>query len=465
MNIVPYLINPYISSGVVATVFSVAILVVVIRHMNAIGKSLAQLHARVMTRTGFFWSVNLVFMAVSILHAGIFFGITGNGRDVPVVAQYLGFAVSFFLDLVTIVLIQAMLEARYRGEELRARQFLAFIAICCATSTFANLAISLNDFDAHIVLPHAPLWVQVSSPYVLASFPLFVIMMSIAAELIINVRPLDSLNEDEYEADEKKRLNILQIRNTYLQKQVDEELRALTIQAQMRANQRLRKGQWAKSFRWFWEKPLSADIVIASVTTQLKAMYEPRIEELQRRLEDVQQQVTMPPVQDAWWWQTAEQQESTSSLLAGQQKLPDTSELQPRSQSGILTALKNRERSDVSVSQKTGKMQALREVMEVVKRYPKVAAEWLEKGTKSASLDEIAEVTGHSRRQLSQASFQHATRNKDLILIASVFEWLKTAPLPENSDAFQVEKDADEDDEKRAQNGHSMVQTDEWAFQ
>ena len=117
------------------------------------------------------------------------------------------------------------------------------------------------------------------------------------------------------------------------------------------------------------------------------------------------------------------------------------------------------------MSQKTGKMQALREVMEVVKRYPKVAAEWLEKGTKSASLDEIAEVTGHSRRQLSQASFQHATRNKDLILIASVFEWLKTAPLPENSDAFQVEKDADEDDEKRAQNGHSMVQTDEWAFQ
>ena len=182
---------PIVISGVVAAVVSVAVLVAIIRNRVAIGAALEQFRSRLFTRSGFFWTVNLVFMAVSVLHAGVFFGITGNGHDLPGISQYLGFAVSFFLDLVTVILMQAMLESRYRGEDGRARQFLFFIAVCCGTSTFANLAISLNDFNAAKMLPLAPFWVQAAAPYVLASFPLFVIMMSIAAEMIINLRPLE----------------------------------------------------------------------------------------------------------------------------------------------------------------------------------------------------------------------------------------------------------------------------------
>src|SRR5207245_8452347 len=153
----------------------------------------------VFTRAGFFWTVNIIFMAVSVLHAGIFFGITGNSHDIPGIAQYLGFAVSFFLDLVTIILMQALLVAKYRSEELRAKQFLLLLAICCSTSTFANLAISLNDFDPLKVLPNAPAWIQIAAPYVLASFPIFVILMSIVAEMIVNVRLLDSLYAEDKE--------------------------------------------------------------------------------------------------------------------------------------------------------------------------------------------------------------------------------------------------------------------------
>ncbi|MBV9228103.1 MAG: hypothetical protein JOZ18_02230 [Chloroflexi bacterium] len=465
MNVLPYLINPYISSGVVAAIFSITILVAIIKNMTAIGKAFDQLRVKVLTRTGFFWTVNLIFMAVSVLHAGIFFGITGNGHDIPGIAQYLGFAVSFFLDLVTIILIQAMLEARYRGDEQHARQFLLFIAICCGTSTFANLAISLNDFDPHIFLPHAPVWVQVTSPYVLSSFPLFVIMMSIAAEMIINVRPLESLNEDEYEADEKKRLKILQIRNTYLQKQADEELRALTIHAQMRANKQLRKGQLPKSFRWFWEKPLEIDTVIAGVTTQLKAMYEPQIEELKRRLEEVQNQANNQQQNAALWWLNTEQQEDVSSVLPAVHATPDQeqNESSPRSNTGVFSTLKTRERKE-SASQKTGKIPSSRDLMEVTQRYPKVASEWLQKGVKSATLDEIVEVTGHSKRRLSKAPFQHASRNKDLIILASVIEWLKTAPLPENTDMFPAVKDGINGHEKQEPNGHNTeaLQLDEF---
>lgn len=237
---------------------------------------------KIFSRTSFFWLVNLIFMGVSVLHAGDFFGITGKDDF----ARYLGFAVSFFLDLVTIILMQAMLEARYRGEEHRARQFLFFIVLCCGTSTFANLAISLNDFEPTRYLPHAPIWVQIATPYILASFPLFVIMMSIAAEMIINVRPLEQLDEQEYEASEAKRLKIMEIRNTYLQKQVKQELLAIQIRNQMLLNKRQRMS----AFSWPWQRRseppvVDIDAIKDSLRDELDADYRGRIDALQQRVD------------------------------------------------------------------------------------------------------------------------------------------------------------------------------------
>ena len=418
-----YFINPYIISGVLAAVFSVAVVVMIVKS-RAIGKVLGQLRSKVFTRAGFFWTVNIIFMAVSVLHAGIFFGITGNSHDIPGIAQYLGFAVSFFLDLVTIILMQALLEAKYRSEELRAKQFLLFIAICCSTSTFANLAISLNDFDSNKFLPHAPAWIQIAAPYVLASFPLFVILMSVAAEMIVNVRPLDSLNEDEYEADEKKRIKLLQIRNDYLQKQADEELRALTIRASMYANKQLRRGRLPKSFRWFWEKPIDIDAVVAGVTAQMKAMYEPQIEELKRRLEEVQNQ--------------------SQHLVFAER---NTEQNEPNATNVFEVA-----KTD---SQSSGIIAFNPELVEVVKHYPKIASEWLAKNQKSATLEEVMQITGHSKRRLNKAPLQRSPRNKDLIRISSVIEWLKTAPLPENPDAFVSVNSMANANEKQEQNDHS----------
>lgn len=418
-----YLYNPYITSGVIAAIFSLVVVVVAVKSRVIIGKVLGQLLSKIFTRAGFFWTVNIIFMAVSVLHAGIFFGITGNSHDIPGIAQYLGFAVSFFLDLVTIILMQALLEAKYRSDEQRAKQFLLFIAICCSTSTFANLAISLNDFDPIKFLPHAPTWIQIVAPYVLASFPLFVILMSIAAEMIVNVRPLDSLNEEEYEADEKKRIRLLQIRNDYLQRQADEELRALSIRATMHANKQLRRGQLPKSFRWFWEKPIDIDAVVAGVTDQMKAMYEPQIEELHRRLEDLQNQ-------------------SRSLIFA--ERTPEENE----SSSTVFEVGK-------MDGQSTGIIAFNAELVEVVKRYPKIASEWLAKNQKSTTLEEVMRITGHSKRRLNRAPLQRSPRNKDLIRINSVIEWLKTAPLPENPDTFISVIDVVDGHEEQEQNGHS----------
>ncbi len=431
-----FFFNPIVTPGIVGAIASATILVAIIKNRTAIGAALNQIRSRLFTRAGFFWTVNIVFMAVSVLHAGIFFGITGNGHDLPGMAQYLGFAVSFFLDLVTIILMQAMLESRYRGEESRAKQFLLFIVLCCGTSTFANLAISLNDFDAKTMLPHAPLWIAVASPYVLASFPLFVIMMSVAAEMIVNVRPLESLNEAEYEADEQKRLKIMQIRNTYLQKQAEEELRALTIRAQMKANKQLRQGNMQSGFRWFWEKPAEADMVIAGVTAQLKALYEPQIESLKRRLEEMQDQqlqINTPGITaHLRAQQVRENQTNTTDLswaFMNHNETPIPASISPS------TRTKSHDEYNDEIPQNSGPIQMTASLIWVTKNYPRVAAEWLVNNRKTATLDEIIEVTGYTKRRLSKAPLRRSSRNPELVLISSVIEWLKTLPTPTHNDS------------------------------
>lgn len=442
--------NPIITPIVIVGVVSAVLVVVVIKARVAIGRDLDRFRRGLFTRAGFFWTVNLVFMAVSVVHAGIFFGITGNGHDLPGMGQYLGFAVSFFLDLVTIILMQAMLEARYRGEEARSRQFLFFITVCCGTSTFANLAISLNDFDATAMLPHAPFWVQVAAPYVLASFPLFVIMMSIAAEMVVNVRPLESLNEEEYETDEKKRLRILEIRNTYLEKQANEELRALTIRAQMRANKQLRKGTMPNGLRWFWEKPLAVDTVIAGVTAQLKALYEPQIEDLKRRLEEVQTTGLTARLAAQNGRKTLANATDISWVFTDQNEMASAMNASPSAHG------KPQDEYNDETQQPSSPIQMTSALFWITKNYPRVASEWLASNRKTATLEEITSVTGHTKRRLNKAPLRRSSRNPEMVLISSVIEWLKNAPLPGNTSS-QNASIADgglNDSLNQEQNGH-----------
>ncbi len=72
---------------------------------------------------------------------------------------------------------------------------------------------------------------------------------------------------------------------------------------------------------------------------------------------------------------------------------------------------------------------------EALENYPKVLNEWVEKNVKTASVEEIEAITGQSKRRINIAikagKLTKDNRNKDLIRVSSVIEWLKTAPLPE----------------------------------
>jgi hypothetical protein len=459
------LLNTWVVSVALGVVLGVGVLFALWRGASVIGAWLKSLREKLLTRTSFFWATNIIFMAVSVLHAGVFFGI---GSDNAVgAAQYLGFAVSFFLDLTTIILMQAMLEARHRGEDDRARRFLLFIVVCCATSTFANLAIDLNDFDPTKALPHAPAWVQFISPYILASFPLFVIMISLAAEMIINIRPMDKVDEKTFEEDEKKRVKLLQLRNKYLSERVAAELEMLVIRAKQRANEALRRGKVPGCFRWPWEKPLEIDLVVAGVAKQLESVYEAKFAELSEQNGQLIQQIEQlslavntvgfhgakvaKPVPIKSSYAAGSSAGKTAEL--GADKAPVVGGL-----NGVNASLSNGGTVEGSQAGKEdsgaggdtdGNLSSINsipstldvasldlapDVLEVVRRYPGVYRYWLSRDVKSVSIQEIVEVTKQSKRRVQYQigkALKKTTRNDNKILVSSVIEWLKTAPIPE----------------------------------
>jgi hypothetical protein len=275
---------------------------------------------KLFTRTIFFWLVIAVFMAISVTQAGLFFGITHSGTAIVI-----GLAVALFLDLVTVVLMQAQLEARYRGEYRQARTLLLFIVATCGTSTFANLAIALNDFHASSMLPDAPIWVQLASPYVLASFPLFIIMMSIAMDKVVNARPLAKLNAEEYRADEQKRIEILKIQNEHLQIQLEQEqkriwmydqskLQRLQFKAQLEQERFAVKQQRVSTRKAYKSRSLDGGQWTLNTGCPAMDTIQSRVDTGQVELDSVQQAVDTPKVQvDAGHWTEPSEQPIAAS--------------------------------------------------------------------------------------------------------------------------------------------------------
>jgi hypothetical protein len=94
----------------------------------------------------------------------------------------------------------------------------------------------------------------------------------------------------------------------------------------------------------------------------------------------------------------------------------------------------------------------------VLETYPKVSTVWLANNRKSATLEEVIEVTGHSKRRLGRAPLQRTSRNKELIRINSVLTWLKSAPEPsrkeDHAEGILPMEHVEQSETKAASNGH-----------
>lgn len=79
------------------------------------------------------------------------------------------------------------------------------------------------------------------------------------------------------------------------------------------------------------------------------------------------------------------------------------------------------------VKQLTDKASSL--VRHDLANYPKVVSELIETGKATIQIDEAVNLTGISKRRLNNANLKRHSRNRDLIMVNSLIEWLKTVPV------------------------------------
>ena len=216
-----------------------------VKDHQTVGKAIAQCWnaawKKLTTKAAFFWFVNLVFMAVSVLHAGLFFALLEPANGFLGLAPLLGFAVALTLDLASIVFMQARLSALRMNEKRSAGWYLCSIMACSGLSAFGNLAMSLEDFKPDS-LNHAGSLIQRVSPWLGVAFPLLIILISIAADKVLDVNPTEHLDVEDYRKLEQKRIAILVERNNILEQQVEQDRRRDDIKQRAKDSKRRKRG-------------------------------------------------------------------------------------------------------------------------------------------------------------------------------------------------------------------------------
>lgn len=98
---------------------------------------------------------------------------------------------------------------------------------------------------------------------------------------------------------------------------------------------------------------------------------------------------------------------------------------------------------DVQEEKADSKMDFTAASFPVLKSYPKTYS-WLSTSQKTATVNEIIEVTGHSKKMISNrlkdGTLKTSGRNPELVRISSVIEWLNVAPVPQVNDGITIGK-------------------------
>ncbi|TMC14072.1 MAG: hypothetical protein E6J34_24050 [Chloroflexi bacterium] len=205
----------------------------------------------------FFWITITVFMAVSVIESGEFFN-TIIHSSVPL----LGYATALVIDLVTVTIMNARLEAVRMHNKARGWFYLFLVAFCASVSAYANLYSGLNNF-AHTPAGSLPSWMNSVAPWLSCLFPALIILMSIAADDTLD-RTSTRLDANKYRDQEEKRLAVLRVRR-------DMERDRLAIERDLAQIAVDRKGPKHQDREWFWftllrpVKPASVQVVTDEV--------------------------------------------------------------------------------------------------------------------------------------------------------------------------------------------------------
>jgi hypothetical protein len=462
-------IDPTVLSAAIGLGIAVVLAAGLIKWHKQVLSAIGLVFKAIFTWSGFFWIVNLSCMAYSAQNAGYIFGLY----------ESTGVIVGIAIDGLIIAFTQTMLAAKARGEYRRAAQILMFIVFCCLLSTIGNLA---HNLHTNIDTQTSGVWFSQLIPYAVSTMPLFLIALAWVADLKVN--PLDKEDPDKYQSDEEKQIRFQEIQIESNEKRAALQTRGIAVEALRRRNNALRRGKVPGSFRWFWEKAVDTAEVVAGVSTQLKALFDPQIEQMRRELETLRKEKgefvahleetnteKMTQFQESFRSFVDEllkeirvdihseneqycldlgQQNEQYRLGLGQQYDQDITIIKNQLTSRIddvLSDIKTTISQDVITlqeafnqaliaSRKTAKsdnvIEMTPEVELVVNRYP-IVSSWLMRAERSVTLQEIIDGTGHTPHMIHKRAKEgvfRRTRRDGYYRLDSVITWLRTAPLP-----------------------------------
>lgn len=450
------LINPTIISSAAGVVLAGVVVLVSVLFHKQIGAAVksgvtgfgAWVKVYILNWKAFFWFVNIVCMVFSSQNAGYFFGLY----------EPVGIALAFVLDLMIIAFMQAMLTARMRGDIIRVRLIIFFIALCASLSTIGNLAHNLH-VQQDIASRISHVWFGDWAPYIASCVPLLLVLLALVAD-IATKKSAEDMDLAEFEAEEKRQVEMLEIRNTYLQRRKEADYRSQLLQ-----------GKRPGSFRYPWEHRITNQEIIDQINEQnktkedaAKKAFDAQFATLQKRAKELEaeQFLTIQNLAKEAELKQAEQvaieqakHEQTLNYLIGQ--ISDLTTLldsvKMERDTGELEALKtgftggqNQSQSDdidegIVPAGTPAKIIFTEEYKSLLKAYPN-AKRWLSPGKVSVTIEEIIEVTGQTRKmvqnRINDKTIKRTPRNENRYLLDTVLKWLLNAPVPVTKDLHIV---------------------------
>ncbi len=244
-----YLTPWTLGGGVCGFLLAVAGIVALAMSRRQISAALATTIRHLFTPVGFFGLVIMVFMIISVLESGEF---VNTDITHGAIFGLLGYALALGFDLVSVVCMQARLNATRMRDERGARLNLVGVGICAAVSAFANAAGSLQGYHP-ADLNRTPGWMQVSAPWLGLVFPALIIVLSMTTDHILDHTPVRDVDVQAFRTREHKRVELLQVRL-----EVERELLTLDTELSTLRNARERAhGQIRREWIiWRWLRPV-----------------------------------------------------------------------------------------------------------------------------------------------------------------------------------------------------------------
>lgn len=271
-----------IGGGLFGLLLAAAVIVSLVLHHRQIAAALLNVGQRLFSPVGFFGLVIVVFLIISVLESGEFFNI---GITHGAIFGLLGYALALGFDLVSVVCMQAGLNATRMKDERGARLNLVGVGICAAVSAFANAAGSLRGYHP-VDLDHTPTWMRLSAPWLGIVFPALIVVLSMTTDHILDHTPTSGINVDAFRARERKRVEMLQVR-------VETERELLTLEAELSTLRRTReqtRGRVPREWVWMhWLRPavpVSSGLTGEVLSTAIEQTVQQASLALEKRFED-----------------------------------------------------------------------------------------------------------------------------------------------------------------------------------